>query len=185
MNRILVCGPHAVGKSLLVYTFSKYLQHKGVSVKTVHLDPAAKRLSFVPDLDVRHFFRGTDSEETVQKAVRDKTFQDEVSSFKADVVLLDAPSGLDWFLFSRLPRFCDEAWLVTAEPVTASLAKAVSDALGVDALNVVNQRQRLTGQQKTLSLFSLQTPRQSHGVFVNAWEREGFVELHQLALRKG
>lgn len=185
MKRILVCGPHAVGKSLLVYTFSNYLKHKKVSAKIVHLDSAAKRLSFVPDLDVRHFFRGVDAFETVQKAVRDKTFQDEISALKAQVVLLDAPSGLDWILFGALPRFCDEGWLVSAEPATASLTRAVSEALEVDCLNVVNQRQRLSGQQKTLSLFSLQTPRQSHGVFVNAWEREGFVELHQLALKRG
>lgn len=185
MNRILVCGPLAVGKSLLAYTFSKYLQHKNVSVKTVHLDASAKRLSLTPDLDVRHFFRGENAADVLGKAVRDKTFQDEITALKADVVLLDAPSGLDWLLFSKFPEFCDAAWLVTQEPATASLCNAVSEALGVDCLNVVNQRQRLTGQQKTLSLFSLQTPRQSHGVYVNAWEREGFVELHQLALKGG
>ncbi len=182
MNRILLCGPKSVGKSLLTYTFSRYLDHRKVAAKTVHLDPAAQRLSFLPDVDVRHAFKGNEPADVLAKAFGDQVFMDGLRALDAAVVLMDAPSGLDWLLFSKWPRFCDAAWLVTAQPASRHLMPALEDALGVPVLNVVNQRQRLSGHQKTLSLFSLSEPKTEKTVFVNAWEREGFVELHQHAV---
>ncbi|MDP2717981.1 MAG: ATP/GTP-binding protein [Candidatus Micrarchaeota archaeon] len=182
MSRILVCGPKSVGKSLLTYTFSRYLDHRKVSAKTVHLDPAAQRLSFLPDVDVRHSFKGDDAAEVLGRVFSDPFFTERLKALDANVVLMDAPSGLDWLLFSKWPKFFEAPWLVTAQPASRHLVPALEDAVGVPVLNVVNQRQRLSGHQKTLSLFSLSEPKTEKTVFVNAWEREGFVELHQHAV---
>ncbi len=180
--RIALVGPKGGGKSLLAYTFSGYLRHKGVSVLTVNMDSSAQRLSYAPDVDIRHVVRGGEVGDAYRTALKDELFQVKVSGKASSVVLLDCASGLDWLWFSSLPRFCDSVWVVSEEPAPSVLLEAVRSALEVPVLNVVNQRRIISKGQKTLSPFDLHAEAKDDAVFVNAWEREGFDKLQRAIL---
>ncbi|GEM_PF-5296329 len=177
MNRIALIGPRHAGKSLLSFTFSAFLKHRQLPVALVNLDPAAHKLPYVADVDVRHFSRDKDLFALYSALLRDDVFLDQLSALDAPVTFFDFASGLDWLWFSELPDFCDAAWLLTPALAPASLLAAVGEKLDVPVLNVVNQRRLLASDQKTLSAFSVPTRSRKDTVFVNAWERDGFDAL--------
>ncbi len=177
MRRIALIGPKGSGKSLLAYTFPAYLKHRQVPVATVNLDSSAHKLSYVPDLDVRHFVRDAEPSALYPVLFKDDVYLDGMASLSAPVAFLDLSSGLDWLWFSDLPDFCDAAWLLTPELASSTLMAAISEKLDVPVLNVVNQRRLLATDQKTLSSFSLPARARKDTVFINAWERDGFDAL--------
>ncbi len=180
MKKIALIGPKGAGKSLLAYTFPAFLKHRHMVVATVNLDPMVHKLSYVPDLDVRHFGRDADVSALYPALFKDDVFVDRMSALsqRSEALLLDCASGLDWIWFSGLaPDFCDAAWLVSPELAPESLMTAVGEALDVPVLNVVNTHALFATQQKTLSPFSVPTRSRKDTVFVNAWERDGFDAL--------
>ena len=177
MHRIALMGPRHAGKSLLAYTFPAFLKHRHVLLAAINLDPAAHKLPYVADVDVRHFSREKDLSALYPALLRDDVYLDRTSALPAQIAVLDFASGLDWLWFSELPDFCDAAWLVTPDLAPASLLNAVSERLDVPVLNVVNQRRLLASDQKTLSAFSVPARARKDTVFVNAWERDGFDAL--------
>lgn len=177
MIRIAFIGPKGSGKSLLAYTFSAYLKHRQVPVAAVNLDSSAHKLSYVPDLDVRHFVRDAEPSALYLVLFKDDVYLDAMGALSGSAALLDLASGLDWLWFSELPDFCDAAWLLTPELASSTLMAAISEKLDVPVLNVVNQRRFLATDQKTLSSFSLAARARKDTVFINAWERDGFDAL--------
>jgi len=177
MIRIALMGPKGAGKSLLAYTFSAYLKHRGLEAAVVNLDPSAHKLPYVADVDVRHFSREKDLASLYPALLRDDVFSDQLAALPSSLAFLDFASGMDWLWFSDMPDFCDAAWLLTSDLASQSLMAAVSERLDVPVLNVVNQRRLLASDQKTLSAFSLPARSRKDTVFVNAWERDGFDAL--------
>lgn len=147
---------------------------------TVNLDPSVHKLSYVPDVDIRHFSRDADVSALYPVILKDDVFVDRLSAIThaGGTVLLDCASGMDWIWFSKMPTdFCDAAWLISPELAPSSLMSAVSEALDVPVLNVVNTRELFATEQKTLSPFSIPSRSRKDTIFVNAWERDGFEAL--------
>lgn len=109
---IVVLGTAGSGKTTLTATLSDYLSHLGFDVAIVNLDPAAENLQYEPDVDVRDY---VNAREVMEKyglgpngslivsadliAARLSEISEEVSSLKANYIVIDTPGQLELFAF--------------------------------------------------------------------------------------
>ncbi|MEM2382636.1 MAG: ATP/GTP-binding protein [Desulfurococcaceae archaeon] len=109
---IVVLGTAGSGKTTLTATLSDYLSHLGFDIAIVNLDPAAENLQYEPDVDVRDY---VNAREVMEKyglgpngslivsadliAARISEISEEVSSLKANYIVIDTPGQLELFAF--------------------------------------------------------------------------------------
>lgn len=109
---IVVLGTAGSGKTTLTATLSDYLSHLGFDAAIVNLDPAAENLQYEPDVDVRDY---VNAREVMEKyglgpngslivsadliAARLSEISEEVSSLKANYIVIDTPGQLELFAF--------------------------------------------------------------------------------------
>lgn len=112
MYIIFLIGTAGSGKSLLTSSFADWLQIQKQNVITVNLDPGALTLPYTPDVDVRDYIK---IEQLMQQyglgpngalimaadliAEETDRLEEEISSFRPDVVLIDTPGQMELFAF--------------------------------------------------------------------------------------
>jgi len=181
--RVALVGQAGVGKSTLVYTFSKFLERRGLTVAVANLDSTAKRLPYKPQVDARK------DKEAGKKAVH----------LHAQFVLLDTPYDLESALYgngqTELPKVCEVA-LIIADAHHVQEWEALdffdracvlaSEALGVPVLGVLNKSDLAKGA-KPRKAQALEAHDRAHSrsgaLRVSAVTRDGFEELLE-ALQK-
>ncbi|MEM2146364.1 MAG: ATP/GTP-binding protein [Candidatus Jordarchaeaceae archaeon] len=105
-------GPAGSGKTSLAGSFGEFLVEKGYEVKIFNLDAGAEYLPYVPDFDIRDFFRVSEimkkehigpnasiirASEMIYE-VSDQII-DRMKNTKADYILIDTPGQLEVFAF--------------------------------------------------------------------------------------
>ncbi|MEM4254960.1 MAG: hypothetical protein QXR53_01380 [Candidatus Norongarragalinales archaeon] len=162
LKAIALIGPPQGGKSTLAFSFSKFLEKKGLRVGVANMGESAKALKYAPFWDVRN---------------KKQRKQDVFKTAKAeglDFVLLDYTAPFDSFFFSKeIPLEKCDCVLLVFEAGSAShedaqaLAKALEERLEKKVVPVENKSE--------LSKSRLSFP--SEVVSVSAWEKMGFEKL--------
>lgn len=177
VKRIAIIGPAGVGKSTLVYSFSKHLQKRGLSVACANLDPACKHIRFEAVFDVRKHY---DSQKVMKdcdlgpNAALKRIYEQIASDGKldralskkakgADVVLLDTAGSLELFLLGLFPKnlskIADCVFFVVdgqmaQDKKDSVLIKTIASLLRLKSklpvLSVVNKADLLAVQEKKL-----------------------------------
>lgn len=111
-NTIYFVGTAGAGKSTLVAAYERWCREHGITTVTVNLDPGAEKLPYQPDIDIRDHIRldavmeehglgpnGAQIAAADMIALDLKTIQDELSTFRSDLVLIDTPGQLELFVF--------------------------------------------------------------------------------------
>ncbi|MCS7128493.1 MAG: ATP/GTP-binding protein [Sulfolobales archaeon] len=109
---IVILGTAGSGKTTLTATLSDYLSYLNLDAAIVNLDPAAENLKYKPDVDVRDY---VNAREVMEKyglgpngslivsadliAARLSEISEEVSSLKANYIVIDTPGQLELFAF--------------------------------------------------------------------------------------
>lgn len=109
---IVILGTAGSGKTTLTATLSDYLSYLNLDTAIVNLDPAAENLKYKPDVDVRDY---VNAREVMEKyglgpngslivsadliAARLSEISEEVSSLKANYIVIDTPGQLELFAF--------------------------------------------------------------------------------------
>jgi len=107
-----VIGTAGSGKSLLTASFSDWLKIQKQNVITMNLDPGVLTLPYTPDIDVRDYIK---IEQLMQQyelgpngalimaadliAEETDRLEDEIASFRPDIVLIDTPGQMELFAF--------------------------------------------------------------------------------------
>lgn len=111
---IYFVGTAGAGKSTLVAAYDRWAKQHGISTILVNLDPGAEKLPYTPDVDIRDWIKISEIMEEnglgpngAQIAAADmialnlNEVQAEISSFRADHILVDTPGQLELFVFRQ------------------------------------------------------------------------------------
>ena len=174
---VLVLGPAASGKTMIVDRFGEYLGGNH-SVRYVNLDPGVESIPYHPDFDVRSRFTLADimREEGLgpngaMLRAWDRLAAVDLPRYGEDFVLLDTPGQLESFVFrdaghelvERLPAcIClfvlDGTSPLPTLPSLLLYSMAAQFSLGVPAVNLVNKSD-LLGPNREVVLGFLRDPR--------------------------
>lgn len=119
---IYFTGTAGAGKSTMVAAFDRWCRQHGLSTLVVNLDPGADELPYEPDIDIREKVRLSDVMQEyglgpngAQIAAADMIaldlpdLQEEVSSYRADVTLIDTPGQVELFVFRQAGKHIVES----------------------------------------------------------------------------
>lgn len=175
MLRVALVGPAGAGKSALAYSFSKFLERRGLKVALANLDPGAKRLPYRADFDVR------------------KAKGSRVPNLRADIVLVDTPYGLEDILYgegrAELPKSCERVVLMAdarrvleweSLDVLEQARALAGEALGLPVLAALNKIDLARGARpKGVQALAAHERAHARGgaLRVSGVTREGFEEL--------
>lgn len=179
MLRIALLGRPGTGKSTLAYTFSKFLERRGLSVAVANLDGEVKRLPYKAAVDAR----------------KDKEPLKAIGKVRAEVALLDTPYCLEEVLYGGaaegLRGGCAVALLIAnahkvvdweSLDLLGSAAELAGEALEVPVVAVLNKSD-LAKPARQRGARALEAHERSHAkggaMRVSAVTREGFEELWQ------
>lgn len=207
MRVVAVAGPEGVGKSSFCFSFSKFLQKRGISAEAANFDPACKRIKYKPAFDVRShckfssFLRaaGGNSEKALEEVwlacAGDKKLLKHFHSVATNVVLVDLRTSLDSLAFGSARRFLRLLapekifFLADATLLADSLAAAcfsdaaalVEKATGAECIAIANKSDLLARrQQHKATLGSAFAPASQKIFYASALERSGFQQLLEL-----
>ncbi len=199
MRVIAVCGSSGSGKSALCFSFSKFLQKRGVSCAVANFDPAAKRLPYGAGLDLRKSFpsrafskkAGGNQERACEMALlaalEDKGVWRELRALGTGVVLLDLRAPLDSLLMlagkgvlahADTVLYVADASRVDDYPLFEKTCSLLSTACERQVLPVLNKTDSVKRLKSTLFAPSREKPEAI--AFISAIERRGFDELARL-----
>jgi GTPase SAR1 family protein len=175
--QVLVLGPAASGKTMIIHRFGKYLEADH-GVRYVNLDPGVEGVPYAPDFDIRDSF-------TLAGIMRDRELGPngamleawdrlatiDLPKFGEDFVLLDTPGQLESFVFrdaghelvKRLLNcvclfILDASSPLQTLPSLLLYSMAAQFSLGVPTVNVMNKSDLLGPNRKMVVEF-LRDPR--------------------------
>jgi CO dehydrogenase nickel-insertion accessory protein CooC1 len=196
MRVIAVCGQSGSGKSSLCFSFSKFLQKRGISCAIANFDPAAKRPPYSPDFDIRKHFpakafskkAGGNQERACElallEAIEDKRVWRELRDAGTEVTLLDLRAPLDSLLFAAGKSVLEHADKVVyvADASRASdyalfekTCALLSSACEKPVVPVLNKAESV--KRAKSNLFAPSRDKPESVVFASAIERRGFDDL--------
>ncbi len=107
-----IIGTAGSGKSLFTATFTEWLKNTKQDVATVNLDPAALKLPYQPDIDIRNYVDATNIMEKYDLgpngaiilaadliADEIENITKEIETINADLILVDTPGQMELFAF--------------------------------------------------------------------------------------
>ena len=146
MLRVAFIGGGGVGKSTLAYSFSKYLNKKGLKTRIANMDPGCKHVKYKPFFDLREHYSLDEvmSEQCLgpngalkriyRLAAKDDEVREGLQEFKGDVLLLDTVGNMELFLFEAqsnlIKGFSDIVFFVVDN-------ECIEDLVVLKALNAV------------------------------------------------
>ncbi|MFA6048672.1 MAG: ATP/GTP-binding protein [Candidatus Micrarchaeia archaeon] len=162
VKRIALIGAAGAGKSTLVFSFSKFLEKRGLTVACVNLDPGCRHIKYPAAYDVRRDFSLDDTmkrhdlgpnaalKKIYESLVSRRVVADAVSKAgKPDIVLLDTAGSLELFLLGSVSHSLSgiaDAVLFVCD------SESVSDGEDASVLRAVNAIQRLKYALPTLTV---------------------------------
>lgn len=174
---VLVLGPAASGKTMVIYRFGHYLE-SDYGVRYINLDPGIEGVPYGPDFDIRDLFTLADIMREMELGPNgamleawDRLATIDLPKFGGDFVLIDTPGQLESFVFrdaghefvTRLPN-CICLFVLDANSPIQTLpslllySMAAQFSLGVPAVNVMNKSDLLGPNRKAILEF-LRDPR--------------------------
>lgn len=157
---IALIGPPQGGKSTLAFSFSKFLEKKGLKASVASMGENAKALKYTPFWDARK------NKTDVFKVAKGE---------KLDFAILDYTATVDSFFFSKENALekCDVILLVfeagsASHQDAEELARVFSERIGKKVIPVENKSELVKSK--------LSFP--SKVISVSGWEGMGFEKLH-------
>ncbi|WXG40478.1 MAG: ATP/GTP-binding protein [Candidatus Freyarchaeum deiterrae] len=177
MFAIPFLGPAGSGKTSLAGSFGGFLAEKGYKVKFFNLDAGAEYLPYVPDFDIRNFFRVSEimkkehigpnaSIIRASQMIYESSDQiiERMKKTEADYVLIDTPGQLEVFAFKptgslfmeklRDMRVCgifllgaDTSPTTTGFVVALLMSIAIQIQLGVSLITVLHKSDMLKSKE--------------------------------------
>ncbi|MGC9071919.1 MAG: ATP/GTP-binding protein [Acidilobus sp.] len=149
MRFVIIVGPAGSGKSTLTAQLASVMESQGATVVRVNFDPAADRLPYDPDVDVRDYVT---AEEFMQKGLGpngalvsaidalisyvDK-IRGDIEGYRADYVLMDTPGQLEPFAYRVGGPLVLDAVVQDDKSLTVFLMDAVFFDDPVDIISIL------------------------------------------------
>ncbi|MEM1573404.1 MAG: ATP/GTP-binding protein [Candidatus Methanomethylicaceae archaeon] len=115
MVNLLIIGPAGSGKTMLTFSFGKWLEKEGYIVNYVNLDPGVENIPFNPNFDIRKLVRvyeimkneNLGPNGALIRAAQiieenSKEISEEINSLNGDYIIIDTPGQMEIFLFRDL-----------------------------------------------------------------------------------
>ena len=141
-------GTAGSGKSTLTQVFKQWMNQCGNDAVTVHLDPGAENLPYVPDIDIRDWISLKEIMDSYELgpngaqiacadmiALNIDDIKKSIESFKTDYILIDTPGQLELFVFREAGKFI----VKFLNPNRSIIAYLLDPALAKTASGFVSQ----------------------------------------------
>ena len=196
--RLAVIGGEGVGKSLLCFSFAKFLSKRGVDAAAANFDPGCRRLQYEVAFDIRRRYslrkvmkeqksnEGHALLEIYSAAALDPVIKQETTANSR--IFLDFRGGAEFVLLEggaeAIPRLADSIILVAddrAVPSAASsLRQLVEKETGLPTFAALNKAD-LARKKAGKLLSRAEDAVDGRTLRISALEGEGFDELARLA----
>ena len=191
-----ILGPAGSGKSFITGALSHWMASMDLDVATLNLDPAVRRLSYAPDIDIRDFVNIDGLIDEAQLgpngaliAAMDHAvaiisdLMDEIHMVGPEMLLVDTPGQMEIFAYRGSGRILTDVLSQDRLPgsiflIDPTLATTPSNYISLILLSLSIAYRLNLPQQNVISKADLL--RQEHRDKINDWVEDSFKLEHDL-----